>query len=302
MSGFSTPAAGGITKLSQLEIDADKDWLGKGVWNLKAIASAMTKGDIPYRGSSILQKLSLDYGIGWNFLHALDVGVGEPEWKDIQELIIYLTGALNRWVSLPILSISVPTISLVVAEDHSGGGFTSGLSLAVSAPSLALSEIAVFDQLYESGDDGDFSLYGVNWEAQTFTVNVAHSLEIIEIKCRLVGAAATVGNITIGVRATDGGGLPTGADLTSVTFPASDLPSANAWLTKYLAAYALSAATKYAIVIRASGGDASNYMVWRKDGTAPAYAGGARCFSTNSGGSWSEDVNTDFVFREGEVK
>lgn len=36
MAGFSTPAAAGITKLSQLEIDADKDWVAKKIQNLGA--------------------------------------------------------------------------------------------------------------------------------------------------------------------------------------------------------------------------------------------------------------------------
>jgi hypothetical protein len=137
MGGFNTPSAGGITKLSQLQIDANKDWQAKEIQNLKAIVAGMTKGDMVYRGDSVLQKLALNYGTGWNFLHALDTGIGQPEWKDIQALIIYLTGAVNRWISLPMLTIPVPpSISVVVAEDHSGGGFTVMPLLTIPEPSI----------------------------------------------------------------------------------------------------------------------------------------------------------------------
>ncbi len=297
-----------IPTLRKLRIDVDKEWLdpdgqSRGITKLKEVAAAMAQGGITFRGPDILEKLAADYGVGYSFLHARNTGIDEPEWMDIQELIAYITGGVNRMIAPPTLIIpAIPDISVVVAEDHSGGGVTAGLGLTVpSPPTIAISQIALFDQLYESGDDGDFSNYGLFWEGQTFTVNVAHSIEIVEIKCRVVGNPATVGNITIGIRATTAG-LPTGADLTSVTFPASDLPASDSWITKYVTTYALSAGLKYAKVIRASGGDGSNYMVWRKDGTAPTYAGGARVFSEDGGAGWSEDPNTDFMFREGEVK
>lgn len=47
----------GIDKLSQLEIDADKDWAAKGVSNIKEVVLGMTKGDMVVKGDSILQRL-----------------------------------------------------------------------------------------------------------------------------------------------------------------------------------------------------------------------------------------------------
>ncbi|MBA7523824.1 hypothetical protein ES705_15958 [subsurface metagenome] len=201
---------------------------------------------------------------------------------------------------LPNLLMMLPNISQLTEQHSSPPGKTATPSLTVPAPPVISmpSELALFDQLYESGDDGDFSINGAFWEAQTFTTLQAHNIEILEILCRRV---LNPGNITIGIRATDGGGLPTGADLTFITFDGNDLSAANAWITRYVAAQALLAATKYALVIRAPAGDASNYLIWRKDGTVPTYAGGSRCLSDNSGADWTEDVNTDFMFREGEV-
>jgi len=47
----------GITRLSELEIDADKDWQGRGIINLKQLAALMSKGDIVVRGDSVLVRL-----------------------------------------------------------------------------------------------------------------------------------------------------------------------------------------------------------------------------------------------------
>lgn len=50
MGGFQSPSAGGITKLSQLVIDADKDWNGKGFSNLKEVVAAMDVGAVILKG------------------------------------------------------------------------------------------------------------------------------------------------------------------------------------------------------------------------------------------------------------
>lgn len=49
---------GGITKLSQLTIDAGKVWAGMGISNIKEIALGMTRGDILYHDGTKLVKLS----------------------------------------------------------------------------------------------------------------------------------------------------------------------------------------------------------------------------------------------------
>ena len=52
-------ASSGVTRLSELAIDADKDWGGYRISNLKELASGMQRGDILQRGDSgLLEKLS----------------------------------------------------------------------------------------------------------------------------------------------------------------------------------------------------------------------------------------------------
>jgi len=51
-------AAAGITKLSELIIDADKNWQVKGITNLKEVATAMAKGDLAMRNNLILARFA----------------------------------------------------------------------------------------------------------------------------------------------------------------------------------------------------------------------------------------------------
>jgi len=177
MGGFST-VGGGITKLSQLEIDAAKDWQAKAITNLNSIAEAMEHGDIAFRGSSILKRLAANAGIGYNFLRSRGPGL-DPVWEDIMSLVVYLTGALNRALTFdltiplptisqvteqassppgqtatPVLSIPQPSVGMVT-EVGAGGGVEATPSLGIPAPGIALSEIATGELLGGAvADDG----------------------------------------------------------------------------------------------------------------------------------------------------
>ncbi|MBA7471051.1 hypothetical protein ES707_06345 [subsurface metagenome] len=133
MGGFSTPtAAGGITKLSELIIDAAP---GKAKDIAELILTA--QGDVLYRNAEAA-RLAADYGVGYNFLHAQNTGVDQPEWEDIQGIVAYMTGAVNVMAApLTLVIPQPPDISAVVAEDHSGGGHVAGEALTITAPSIA---------------------------------------------------------------------------------------------------------------------------------------------------------------------
>jgi len=48
----------GATRLSQLEIDADKDWAGMGISNLLELAATMQKGDMLVRSDGAIVKIT----------------------------------------------------------------------------------------------------------------------------------------------------------------------------------------------------------------------------------------------------
>jgi len=48
----------GITKLSELTIDADKGWQVKGIFNLLELVTSMQKGDMLVRNDAIIAKIT----------------------------------------------------------------------------------------------------------------------------------------------------------------------------------------------------------------------------------------------------
>jgi len=137
---------GGISNLSELTIDAAPD-------KAKAIADLIltTRGDLLYR-NTLAERLEAQYGVGMNFLHMTNSGQFAPVWKDIQTDIIYITGAVNRIIYPPILSIPVPVLSLVAAEGHSGGGHpVTPPSLSVPIPSISIPATSLYPGLAVDG-------------------------------------------------------------------------------------------------------------------------------------------------------
>lgn len=155
---------------------------------------------------------------------------------------------------------------------------------------------------YNTGDDGNIYFYSDDWETQTFTIgntgtNEDHDITSVKLLLYRVGSPGT---ITVGIRATDAGGKPTGPDLTSGTTNGNTLPTGSPyeWREITLTAYTLSASTKYAIVCRCEGANYTNRVMWRVDASSPTYGGGSRGYSDNGGGSWSLDTYRDCLFEE----
>ena len=69
----------GITKLSELEIDCDKDWNGKAVLNISGAAAGMQKGGVLVHNGSVLTTVTPG-SIGHGFT---DGGPGHiPSWEE----------------------------------------------------------------------------------------------------------------------------------------------------------------------------------------------------------------------------
>lgn len=158
--------------------------------------------------------------------------------------------------------------------------------------------MATLYEYYNTNDDYAVPFYGVVWLAQTFTPSTAHKITSVKIQLMRVGFPGT---ITVGIRATDGNGHPTGGDLCSGTTNGNTLPTSSPgeWREITLGAgYDLAASTKYAIVARAISGDSSNRVYWREDASSPTYAGGNNEESDDSGSSWTTYLGEDFMFED----
>jgi len=126
----------GINKISQLDIDADKNWRAREIANLKAIAAGMAHGDVIFRGGTVLERLAADAGKGYNFLRSRGPGLS-PVWQDIESLVQYMTGALNRAAAFD-LSIPSPAVAQITQQASSPPGKTAVGTLSPPEPEITL--------------------------------------------------------------------------------------------------------------------------------------------------------------------
>ena len=158
--------------------------------------------------------------------------------------------------------------------------------------------MATRGEYYITGDDANLEILAATWWYQTFTPLASHNLTSVKLLLYRIGSPGTV---TASIRTTDVNGKPTGNDLCSGTINGNTLTTDNAgdWyeITQG-AGYNVVAGTKYAIVVRAPSGDASNMLVWRWDSTSATYTGGNAGKSENSGSTWTGYSFADCMFEE----
>lgn len=156
-------------------------------------------------------------------------------------------------------------------------------------------------EFYDVNDDNEDNIYGVNWRAQTFTNGITGNYEkfnvvAVELKLLRVGDP---NNVEIGIYAVDGANKPTGSALATGSLNGYSVTTeaGGDWYRIELSPVELQPGTMYAIVISAPYGDASNYLIWRKDATGPTYTGGTSETSNDSGVSWNIIAGDDFMFK-----
>jgi len=154
---------------------------------------------------------------------------------------------------------------------------------------------------YETGFDAQNYFWADTWRAQSFNATSGYWLTGVGVSANRVGDAGTC---FIAIRATAPVGtpnniVPTGANLTSVEFPATDLTlGGHEWYhATFDTPILLTDTIKYAIVFAAPSGDAANYLGWATDQTAPTYAEGWLCGSADSGVTWLNVTSVDTFFR-----
>lgn len=164
--------------------------------------------------------------------------------------------------------------------------------------------ITMVYEYYNTGADSWDSIKTTTWDAQTFTPLVAHKIKSIKLKLSRA-VAESPETVTVGIRATDENGHPTGDDLCSGTIDGNGLNSTlpildnSEWYTITLGAgYNLVADTKYAIVVRAPDSIGAGNIVWLTDSSSPTYTRGNNEWSDDSGESWTTYTDYDMMFEE----
>lgn len=141
-----------------------------------------------------------------------------------------------------------------------------------------------------------------DWGGQSFTTTAGYTLSRIDIWCAK-GVGDNVGTITVALYAVDDDGHPTGSALASGSIDDANIPTTGEgydWVACTLSSsYAVSAATKYCVVVHGTSLSASNILIWSYDDDAgsSAFSGGDQEWSTDGGSSWSTDTTQDQLFR-----
>lgn len=157
----------------------------------------------------------------------------------------------------------------------------------------------LIDQQYIVNDDSFLHIFGASWHAQSFTPDANHDLTTVRL---LLNKEGSPGIMTVSIRA-HSVDKPTGSDLQLAgtrDLDVLDIATTQKWIDFDLTAVAVTAATKFWIIVRTAGVDTDNDGQWRADITSPTYSGGGSSVSADSGVTWSaEDTSVDKLFKEG---
>lgn len=216
-----------------------------------------TKGDIFVRGASDTR---LPLGTNGFFLQA-------DSTKD--------TGL--KWADLPETSVAIIQTELTAGEDIDGA--LSPFAVFVADDN---SSDSVIQNLSANAFKNDSS--SSKWYGQTFTTPSSpyNNISIASVKFSLRKTTGATGTLTVKLYATNAG-LPTGAVLESDTLNISTLSDSSYSAINFNLPYALSAGTKYAIVLELSL-SAGNLLFQYQD--TDVYLGGDAIVTGDSGASW----------------
>ncbi len=176
-------------------------------------------------------------------------------------------------------------------------GVGTNLDLNTSPGDMTLLNAPTVDQQNTAGTTTGTGFGTPAWTGQTFIAGVTGQLVKADVQLFCNGCGATPPNLTLSVRAT-ATGLPTGADLASVTIPGATFASGATTLftATFPSPATLTSGTQYALVLRPVSAPAGSGYFWIRSSPS-TYASGSRVLSADSGGTWSADTTRDYNFK-----
>ncbi len=170
----------------------------------------------------------------------------------------------------------------VQAQDQYGleSSWSNGFTVTVS------SGIETLDQ-QQTKYTSNYWLYMARWGGQSFKPSVT-SLSCVKLYMRKVGSPSS--NVILSVRSS-----LTGANLVSLSKPASQIPTSNGWVTFDLSDLTVTPGATYYLVLRTTGGSSTNCYYWGQGSSTP-YTNGVQWYSYNSGITW-KSRSYDFCFK-----
>jgi hypothetical protein len=133
----------------------------------------------------------------------------------------------------------------------------------------------------------NYAVYLARWGGQSFIPTLG-SLTSVQLYLRKTGSPP--GDIILSIRSS-----LTGADLVSLSKPATQISTSIAWVTFDISDIPVTAGNTYYLVLRTTEGSSSNCYSWGY-GSGTPYSNGVLSYSYNSGGSWTS-TTYDFCFK-----
>jgi uncharacterized repeat protein (TIGR01451 family) len=166
------------------------------------------------------------------------------------------------------------------------------IAVAILVGAGSASATGALDQRNPGPANGSAACDGACSWAQTFTAGVTGSLDTVQLEIKATGAG---GDLLVSIEGTDSTGVPNDASVIATqTIPQADVSGAegNVQTIVFDHPAAVSAGTKYALVVRENSLTSFDYELGTTDDT---YAGGQICFS--GPGPWNcSAFSGDLVF------
>lgn len=152
-------------------------------------------------------------------------------------------------------------------------------------------------EYYSEAHASAAGIYDSIYYAQTFTPSISHVSTKVKLLLHRIGSPGTV---IVSIQGVDVSDHPDNNDLCSGTTDGDTLTddSEGEWREIVLGDAGLFEGTKYAIVVKALGGDSSNRLNWKRDAFEPTYEGGCQESTGSHGGTWNSFFGYDFIFEE----
>ena len=145
----------------------------------------------------------------------------------------------------------------------------------------------VIDQQQTHYDKSN-TVFSNRWSAQSFKPTLG-VLTKVTLYVGKTGSPSS--DLVVSIRSSR-----TGPDLVSVSKPSGSIPSSISWVEFDLPDYTVTPGSTYYLVVRTSGGSATNNYLWAYGYYNP-YTNGSFWMSTNAGSSWTEYATYDFCFK-----
>ena len=148
---------------------------------------------------------------------------------------------------------------------------------------------------YNTGDDELFGIIdATNWKGQTFTATSNYDATSVKLKM-YKNAGYDPGTVTVSIRNTTTSGMykkPTGLDLAVGTIVGNDLTEDTGGRWEEIVfdnPYYLISGVEYVICVRCAG--TNPQVIYLREDSEAGYLDGNECHSSDSGSSWSTDVD-----------